>query len=85
LAESEHPAHDVVVGGESLWSDLRDTLRVEALRSDPHSRFAASEARERVMKELFLTHYKQGSFYASVGTIYTAVMTRVVSRPSATS
>ena len=59
LAESEHPAHEVVVGGESLWSDLRDTLRVEALRSDPHSRFAASEARERVMKELFLTHYKQ--------------------------
>lgn len=56
LAQSEHPAHDVVVGDESLWESTLDTLRVEALRSDPRSRYAASETRERVMKQLFLLH-----------------------------
>lgn len=59
LAESVHPANDVRVGGESLWKSTLDTLRVENLRSDPHTRYAASDARERVMKELFLTHFKQ--------------------------
>jgi hypothetical protein len=59
LAESALPAHDLSVGGESLLKDLRDTLRVEALRAEPHSRFAASEARERIMKDLFLAHYQQ--------------------------
>jgi hypothetical protein len=59
LAESEHPVNDAVIGGESLWTNLQDTLRVEALRSDQHSRFAASEAREHIMKELFLAHSKQ--------------------------
>lgn len=59
LAKSAHPAHDRVVGGESLWRDLQDTLRVEALRADPDSRFYASEARERLMKDLFLEHRGQ--------------------------
>jgi hypothetical protein len=59
LAESEHPAHDVVVGGESLWVSTLETLRVEALRSDTRTRYAASDARERIMKELFLNHSKQ--------------------------
>src|SRR5260370_29440745 len=59
LAESEHPVNDAVIGGESLWTNLQDTLRVEALRSDQHSRFAASEAREHIMKEIFLAHSKQ--------------------------
>jgi hypothetical protein len=56
LAESEHPAHDVLVGGESLWKETLNTLQVEALRSDPHTRYSASAERERVMKDLFLTH-----------------------------
>jgi len=59
LAESEHPAHDDLVGGESLWKNTVNTLQVEALRSDPHTRYSASDKRERVMKDLFLTHLKQ--------------------------
>jgi hypothetical protein len=59
LAESEHPAHDVVVGGESLWASTLNSLRVEALRANSHTRYAASGTRERVMKELFLAHSKQ--------------------------
>ncbi len=54
LAESRVPAHDQSIGGESLWQSLKDTLRVEALRSNPQTRYAASEERERVMKRLFL-------------------------------
>jgi hypothetical protein len=48
MAQSEHPAHDILVGGESLWKSTLDTLQVEALRSDPHTKYAASDARERV-------------------------------------
>jgi hypothetical protein len=59
VSETERPTHDAAPGGISLWQDLRATLRVEALRSNPNTRFAASEARELVMKELFLTHYRQ--------------------------
>lgn len=59
LAESAHPDHDVSVGGESLWKNIFNTLQVEALRSDPHTRYQASDERERVMKDLFLTHLKQ--------------------------
>lgn len=59
LAESRVPAHDPSIGGESLWQSLKDTLRVEALRSDPQTRYAASEERERVMKHLFLNHRRQ--------------------------
>ena len=58
LAESEHPAHDVLVDGESLWKNTLNTLQVEALRSDSHTRYSASAERERVMKDLFLTHLK---------------------------
>ena len=59
LAESDHPAHDADVGGESLWASTLSTLRVEALRSNPRTRYEASEARELVMKELFLQHSRQ--------------------------
>ena len=59
ISETEHPAHDATLGGISLWQDLRDTLRVEALRSNPDTKLAASEARELVMKELVLAHYRQ--------------------------
>jgi hypothetical protein len=59
LAKSEHPAHDVQIGGVSLWESTLDTLKVEALRSDPHARYSASSERERVMKELFLRHREQ--------------------------
>jgi hypothetical protein len=59
IAESKHPAHDTNVGGESLWMSTLNTLRVEVLRSDQRTRFEASEARERVMKELFLRHFEQ--------------------------
>jgi len=55
LAETEHPAHDLLVGGESLWKNTLDTLHVEALRSD-HQRYLASDERERVMKNLLLRH-----------------------------
>lgn len=61
LAESAHPAHDVVIGGESLWTSTLDTLRVEALRADPRTRYAASDARERVMKELMIRHSSRDS------------------------
>ena len=59
LAESGRPAHDMSVGGQSLWTNMLNTLRVEALRSDAHTRYAASDARERVMKELFISHSKR--------------------------
>jgi len=58
-AASEHPAHDAQVGGASLWQNTLDTLKVEALRSDPRTRYSASTERERVMKELFLRHRMQ--------------------------
>lgn len=58
LSEAAHPAHDAKIGGISLWQSIRQTLRVEALRSDPDKRLDASEARELVMKELFLSHYR---------------------------
>jgi hypothetical protein len=56
LAQSHRPVRDRIVGGESLWEDLRETLVVEALRSNPRSRFAASDAREKRMKNLFVAH-----------------------------
>ncbi len=59
IAASEKPAHDVVLGGESLWTSTLDTLRVEALRADPRTRYAASDAREQVMKKLLILHSKQ--------------------------
>jgi len=59
LAQSDRPAHDVSIGGESLWQSTLDTLRVEALRSDAHTRYFASDERERVMKDLFLNHLNQ--------------------------
>jgi hypothetical protein len=59
LSETDHPARDITTGGISLWNNLRQTLRVEALRSNPDTRLGASEARELVMKELFLSHYRQ--------------------------
>jgi len=59
LAESEHPAQDTFAGRVSLWQNTLDTLRVEALRSDSRMRYAASDTRERVMKNLFLAHRKQ--------------------------
>jgi hypothetical protein len=61
LANADHPAHDEMLGGISLWQNLHDTLRVEALRSNPDTKLAASEARELVMKELFIAHYRQES------------------------
>jgi hypothetical protein len=59
VANSEHPAHDAQIGGVSLWESVLDTLKVEALRSDPRTRYAASSEREQVMKELFLRHRRQ--------------------------
>jgi hypothetical protein len=57
----EHPAHDIQIGGVSLWESTLDTLKVEAFRSDPHTRYQASDERERVMKGLFLRHREQDS------------------------
>jgi hypothetical protein len=54
LAEGDDPVHDAMVGGISLWQNLRDTLRIETLRSQPRTKLTASEARELVMKQLFL-------------------------------
>ena len=59
VAKSEHPAHDAQVGGVSLWQSTLDTLKVEALRSDSHTRYSASSEREQVMKKLFLSHHEQ--------------------------
>lgn len=59
IAKSEHPAKDAAIGGASLWGSTLDTLKVENLRSDPHTRYEASNERERVMKELFLRHREQ--------------------------
>ncbi|MGD0647993.1 MAG: hypothetical protein ABR971_08370, partial [Acidobacteriaceae bacterium] len=61
LAKSERPAQDVVIGGESLWKNTLDTLQVEALRSDSRTRYLASDEREHVMKNLFVSHLKQES------------------------
>lgn len=58
-AKSDHPAHDAQIGGASLWKSTLDTLTVESLRFDPHTRYSASSAREQVMKELFLRHREQ--------------------------
>ena len=59
LAQSAHLVHDQDVGGESLWASTLNTLHVEALRSDPHARYEASDARELVMKKLFLRHSRR--------------------------
>ena len=61
IAQSDHPRHDADVGGASLWGSTLSTLEVEALRSNPHTRYEASEARELVMKELFLRHTRRES------------------------
>jgi hypothetical protein len=58
LAESDHPAHDTVLNGISLWQDLLSTLQVESLRSNPATKLEASVGRERVMKDLLLQHSK---------------------------
>jgi hypothetical protein len=59
IASSSHPVHDADVGGVSLWANTLNTLQVEALRSNSDTRYEASEARELVMKELFLQHSRQ--------------------------
>jgi hypothetical protein len=59
LAKSDHPVHDVLIGNVSLWKNTLETLQVEALRSDARTRYLASEARENVMKNLFLSSIKQ--------------------------
>jgi hypothetical protein len=59
LSEAEHPLYDTMRGNSSLWQSVRATLKIEALRSGPSTRFAASEARELIMKELLLSHYQQ--------------------------
>jgi hypothetical protein len=59
ISETIHSTHDAILDGISLWQNLHDTLRVEALRSNPDTKLAASEARELVMKELVLAHYRQ--------------------------
>ncbi|HEX4811057.1 MAG TPA: hypothetical protein VH325_19110, partial [Bryobacteraceae bacterium] len=59
LSQAEHPAHDITIGGISLWQNIRETLRVEALRSNPATKLGASEARELVMKALFLSQYRR--------------------------
>lgn len=59
LEKSEHPLNDVQVGGISLSESTFDTLNVEALRPDSHSRYLASSERERVIKKLFLRHREQ--------------------------
>ncbi|MBT9329542.1 hypothetical protein [Paracidobacterium acidisoli] len=56
IAKSDHPEQDALIGGASLWESTLNTLEVESLRSDPHTRYEASNERERVMKELFLRH-----------------------------
>jgi hypothetical protein len=61
IARTEQPIRDVDVNGQSLWANTLKTLQVESLRSDPHTRYEASEARELVMKQLFLRHSKQDS------------------------
>ena len=61
LGMLEHPAHDMLIGGASLWESTLDTLKVEALRSDPNTRYQASGERERVMKGLFLRHREPDS------------------------
>ncbi len=58
LSEAADPAHDATIGGIWRWQSIRQTLRVEAFRSNPDERLDASEARELVMKELFLSHYR---------------------------
>lgn len=59
IAQSDHPSHDANIGGVSLWGSTLDTLRIEALRSNPHTRYEASDAREPEMKELFLRHSRK--------------------------
>jgi hypothetical protein len=59
IAKSSHPVHDAEVGGVSLWANMLSSLQVEALRSNPRTRYEASDARELVMKELFLRHSRQ--------------------------
>jgi hypothetical protein len=61
LALSDRPDNDVQVGGESLWKNTLDTFKVEALRSDPNTRYLASDERERVLKDYFLSHLKRES------------------------
>jgi hypothetical protein len=87
LAEGVHPVHDAMVGGISLWQNLRDTLRIETLRSRPGTKLTASEARELVMKQLFPTIGRKPrvrSWYASAAIISIVVMTRAVSLRLAT-
>ena len=59
IADADHPARDGIVGGISLWQNVRDTLRIETLRSSPATKLAASESRELLMKRLFLARYEK--------------------------
>ena len=56
LARAAGRVRDRMAGGVSEWSSLVDTLEIEALRSDRANRFAASVARENVMKRLLTRH-----------------------------
>lgn len=70
FANSDLLAHDEVLDGISLWQNLRDTLRVEALRSNSDTKLAASKARELIMKELFIARYRhepEGKFLLRFG------------------
>jgi hypothetical protein len=61
IALSDRPDNDVEIGGESLWKNTLDTLTVEALRSDSNTRYLASDERERVLKNYFLSHLRHQS------------------------
>jgi hypothetical protein len=56
LARAAGRVHDRLAGSISEWESLRDTLEIEALRSNKAMRFAASVARENIMKRLLLHH-----------------------------
>jgi hypothetical protein len=56
LARAAGGLKDRLSGGVSEWSSVRDTLEIEALRSDAATRFAASVAREDLMKRLLVRH-----------------------------
>src|SRR6185437_11293146 len=70
IARSADNVRDRSVDGVSEWRSLTDTFAVEALRSDPATRYAASDARERVMKRLFfqrLTERSPGKVFLRFG------------------
>jgi hypothetical protein len=56
LARAAGRVRNRTIGGVSEWSNLLNTLEIEALRSDRAKRFEASVARENVMKRLLTGH-----------------------------